>query len=575
MPSARLVLGRATLPFSMRIDEAEHAHGGLLSTFRNVGLRKLFGAEVVSGAGDGIFWVALVVFLSDQPRFGLWLTLAVIARLGPRALLSLPAGSLVDRRNLRSLVVGIEFVRAGMMGALAVLVWLDAAALPVLVLVLLSYTVAAPTRPALAAIVPTVAGERHLAGAVAVLSTIRQIMTFVGPLLGVAVAAWSTAAGFAVNAVTFAASGLLIAAVRGVPDRSQRLRPSRRTTARRGLIAAFFDGIGAVRSAPVLMPLVGLIGVMSFVRGAEMVLHVYVVRDRLGVDIGQVGLLSGAIGLGAVLAMPIASRAANSVSPVRPIVYSLLATAIPTASLALVTTTLGASGVLVAVGAGMVVFEVVIVVMVQRITPPSSLGRVFGAVNGASNTGKLVGALAAPALIALISIEGSLIAIGAAVLVVGAATIWPLITIGRATASRQRILAPSVEALGRLAIFDGASGPSLERIAAELVEERLGSGFEVVRQGESADDLYVTRSGELVVTRDGAEIGRVGADDWFGEIGLLEQRPRTATVTTACPTTVWRIPGDVFLDALDDAGAAPSALVDAMADRLASHRPAG
>ncbi len=97
----------------------------------------------------------------------------------------------------------------------------------------------------------------------------------------------------------------------------------------------------------------------------------------------------------------------------------------------------------------------------------------------------------------------------------------------------------------------------------------------MVRQGDPADDLYVTRSGELVVSRDGAEIGRVGADDWFGEIGLLEQRPRTATVTTACPTTVWRIPGDVFLDALDDAGAAPSALVDAMADRLASHRPAG
>lgn len=558
----------------MRIDEANHAHSGLLSTLRNGGLRRLFGAEVVSGAGDGIFWVALVVFLADQPRFGLWLTLAVIARLAPRALLSLPAGSLVDHSNLRSLVVGVEFLRAGVMVALAVIVSLDGEALPVLALVLVSYTVASPTRPALSAIVPTVAGERHLAGANAVLSTVRQIMTFVGPLLGVAVVAWSPAAGFAVNAATFAVSGLLIATVRGVPDRSQRLRPSRRTTASRGLVHAFVDGIGAVRSVPALAPLVGLIGVMSFVRGAEMVLHVYVVRDRLGVDVGRVGLLSGAIGLGAVLAMPIASRAANSVSPARPIVYSLLATAIPTASLALVTTTLGASAVLVAVGAGMVVFEVVIVVMVQRITPPASLGRVFGAINGASNTGKLVGALAAPALIALFGIEGSLIATAAAVMIVGAATVWPLITIGRATASRQRQLAPTVEALGDLAIFDGASGPSLERIAAELIEEHLASGSEVVRQGDPADDLYVTRSGGLVVTLDGAEIGRVGADDWFGEIGLLEQRPRTATVTTVSPTTVWRIPGDVFLDALDDAGAAPSALVDAMADRLASHRPA-
>lgn len=223
--------------------------------------------------------------------------------------------------------------------------------------------------------------------------------------------------------MAFVASGLLIAAVSGVPDRSQRLRPSRRTTAHRGLIFSFVDGIGVVRSVPALTPLVGLIGVMSFVRGAEMVLHVYVVRDRLGVAVGWVGLLSGAIGLGAVLAIPIASRAANSVSPVRSIVYSLLATAMPTASLALVTTTLGASAVLVAVGAGMVVFEVVIVVMVQRITPPASLGRVFGAINGASNTGKLIGALAAPALIAIMGIEGSLVSIGAAVIVVGAATV--------------------------------------------------------------------------------------------------------------------------------------------------------
>jgi hypothetical protein len=69
----------------MRTDEANHAHGGLLSTLRNAGLRRLFGAEVVSGAGDGIFWVALVVFIAEQPRFGLWLTLAVIVRLAPRA----------------------------------------------------------------------------------------------------------------------------------------------------------------------------------------------------------------------------------------------------------------------------------------------------------------------------------------------------------------------------------------------------------------------------------------------------------------------------------------------------------
>jgi predicted MFS family arabinose efflux permease len=552
---------------------SEQARTGLASTLKDPRLRRLYGAEIVSGAGDGVFWVALIVFLSDQPRFGLWLTLAVVARLAPRALLSVPAGSLVDRSNLRTLVVGVDLARAAVMVTMAVLVSVDAGALAVMALVLLSYTIAAPTRPALSAIVPAVAGERHLAGANAVLSTIRQIMTFVGPLLGVVVAAWSPSVGFAVNAVTFALSGLAIAAISGIPDRSQQVRASRREATRLGPISAFRDGIGVLGSNAALSPLVALIGVMYFVRGAEMVLLVYVVRERLGGDVERIGLLNGAVGLGALLAVPIAWRAANSPSPVRPIVLSLLATAIPTAALAVVTTTAGASIVLVPVGVGMVVFEVVVVVMVQRMTPPRTLGRVFGAVNGASNTGKLAGALVAPLMIAVVGVEESLVAVGAIVLVAGAAAVWPLVRIGRVTAARQRDLAPTVSALRALAIFEGASSASLERIAAQLTERDLGADTVVIRQGEPADDLYIARSGALVVVRDEVAVGDIRTGEWFGEIGLLEERPRTATVTTVEPTTVWQIPGDVFLDALDDVGAAPSALLDAMADRIASHAP--
>ncbi len=556
----------------MSVEEAADTRTRLASTLRNAGLRRLYGAEVVSGAGDGIFWVALVVFLSDQPRFGLWLTLAVVARLGPRAVLSLPAGSLVDRSRLRELIVSIEAGRAAIMAGLAVVVALDGPPAVVIGLVVVSYTVAAPTRPALSKIIPTIAGERHLAGANAVLSTVRQIMTFVGPLLGVAVAAWSSTAGFAVNAATFAVSGVILATVRGIPDRSQRPRSSRQGSSSLNPVAASIDGIRAVRSVSALTPLVALIATMSFVRGSEMVLHVYLVRDQIGDDVARVGLLSGAVGFGALVAMPIASRAANSISPVRPIVLSLVATAVPTALLAAVGTTVSASALLVFVGVGMVVFEVVIVVMVQRITSPSALGRVFGAINGASNTGKLAGALVAPALLALLGVEGALIAVGVAVFVVGAAAAWPLVSIGRVAAARQRELAPTVEVLRGLAIFDGASSYSLERIAGEVVERHVPADTVVIAEGEPADNVYVSRSGALVATRDGTAVGVIGGDDWFGEIGLVEERPRTATVTTTEPTTVWQIPGEVFLDALDEAGVAPSALVDAIAERLAAHR---
>jgi CRP-like cAMP-binding protein len=68
------------------------------------------------------------------------------------------------------------------------------------------------------------------------------------------------------------------------------------------------------------------------------------------------------------------------------------------------------------------------------------------------------------------------------------------------------------------------------------------------------------------------EVGRLTAGDWFGEIGLLDRRVRTATVTTVEDSIVWRIPGDTFLDVLEDSGAPPSAQLDGIADRLATHR---
>ncbi|MEI8239329.1 MAG: cyclic nucleotide-binding domain-containing protein, partial [Actinomycetota bacterium] len=61
----------------------------------------------------------------------------------------------------------------------------------------------------------------------------------------------------------------------------------------------------------------------------------------------------------------------------------------------------------------------------------------------------------------------------------------------------------------------------------------------------------------------------MGPGDWFGEIGLIHRRPRTATVTVASPAELWRVPGGEFLDCLADAAAPPAAMLDSMAQRMA------
>ncbi len=529
-------------------------------------LRRLYVAEAVSGAGDGVFWVGLITALASGTSVGALLTLAVVARLGPRAVLSVPAGSLVDRRRLGPLLVAADTIRALSMGVLAVVVALGAGPIAVLGIVLVSYIVGVPTRPALAVLLPQVAGESRLAAANATLSSIRQVMTFVGPLIGVALAAWSVPGAFAFNGLTFLASAALVAgpafahAVPPVPAvRAARRRPDRSTSAATGRIG----------------PLVGLIGVMYFVRGAEMVLHVMVATELLHATPATIGYFGGAIGIGAVLATPLARRSARATRPGRWIVGALVATAVPTAALAAIGH-LGAACVLLAVvGAAMVVFEVISVITVQRVADTSMMGRSFGLINGVSNGTKLAGAVFAPILVAVVGVQGALVAVGAIVLAAGVLGMGPLVQLGRDSVLRRVELQPRVTVLAQLALFAGAPRLALERIAAATVEATVAAGTVLIREGDAPDDLFIARAGRFDVSIAGRTINTMGPDDWFGEIGLVDRVPRTATVSTTVASTVWRIPGDVFLAALEDAAAPPDALVQAIADRLAAGRAVG
>lgn len=532
-------------------------------------VRRLVGMEIVSGLGDGIFWVGLVWFLIDRGAGPVGLAVAAAARLGPRALFGATAGALADRVDRKRLLVGLDLARWVTMLTLCLATASGAGVTPVVAAVFVTYTFAAPYRPALTAALPSVVGESRLASTNATVATTRQLMTFVGPIFGTAVVRfWSPSVAFGLNAASFAVSALLIGSVAGlggaVRERRRGLRHQRSSLRRE-----VSEGWSEINATPGLPTVIALVFVMYAVRGAEMILLVLIADDQLGLGAAGVGLLLGAIGLGALAALPFADRIADSRNPGLVLTGAVAATGIPFLALAMTSSPLMAFVALVALGAGVVAFELLSTVLLQRLTRRDRLGRVFGLVGSASNGGKLAGAVLAPALVAVAGLDVAVAASGAAVCLAALVSSSRLQALTALTADRRRVLQPRVNALASLGVFAGTSQQTLEMLAAYVTEEQVAAGAVVIREGDAADDLYVIRDGTFSVSVGTRQVNAMRPGQWFGEIGLLHQRERSATVTATTAATVWQIPGSVFLDALYHGSSEPTALVEVMAERLA------
>jgi CRP-like cAMP-binding protein len=91
------------------------------------------------------------------------------------------------------------------------------------------------------------------------------------------------------------------------------------------------------------------------------------------------------------------------------------------------------------------------------------------------------------------------------------------------------------DALGRCPFFARLSRGELLEVAKATEDMEVPEGKVLTRQGESGREFFVIIEGEVSVAKDGSEIRTMGPGDFFGEIALLEDTPRTATVTATTP----------------------------------------
>jgi CRP-like cAMP-binding protein len=90
-----------------------------------------------------------------------------------------------------------------------------------------------------------------------------------------------------------------------------------------------------------------------------------------------------------------------------------------------------------------------------------------------------------------------------------------------------------VDVLQRVPLFADLDKRELRRIAREFKERRFSTGETVIKEGSGGAAFYVIDSGEVTITVHGEERGKLQAGDYFGEIALLDEGARAATITAS------------------------------------------
>jgi MFS family permease len=554
---------------------------GFRGALRHRDLRLLLGSLATSGVGDWLYNVALVVYVLQATHSATWVAAASIGRLLPYVLFAPIGGALADRYGPRRTMMAADAARALLMFGLALV---TAGAGPIalaIALAFLSTAAGTPFFPGVAAMTPTVVDERSLAPANGLMTTVDSVSIALGPALGgLLLAVAEPPVAIALNGLTFIASAVLLSRVRG----GARTAPGDEE-ARRSLLMQIRDGAAAIASSRSVVMLICLMLIGTLTYGQETVLYALVPVDLLSTGANGVGYLWAAVGIGGVLGALQTGRVAGHARPALVLTVASLLAAAPLLLLPLVREPLVASGLLVVEGASFVFVEVVGTTLLQRAMPQELMGRVFGILDSLSVTATVIGALVAPVLISSTGLPGALWIAGA-VLVVLTLACWPgLRAVDRSTEGTRVELRARLRELSRLSIFAGLAPPSLEALAARAVRESRPAGEVVVREGEPAEDFYVVSAGRLQVLfrGDGAaeerQVNELGAGDYFGEIGLLERVPRTATVRTLTDCELYRVAGEEFLDVVTNAPAVSTALRAGIASSLARthplHRAAG
>lgn len=548
---------------------------GYRSALRHRDLRLLFGGLVISATGTWAYNVALLAYVYDRTHSLAWVGGAGLARFIPSLLLS-PYGGVVAERFERVRVMVCSDVLC-MLWQAAMAAVAAASGPPALIVALAALSAASGVAylPSVEAMIPQVAGEDDLAAANALNSTIENLVVILGPAIGAGLlAASSPAVVFGVNAASFAVSALIVSRMRA---RSTPVDVSEAGEA--GALAQMLVGVRAIMDTPAARVPVALCALVSFIYGTDTVLFIGISDQRLGTGADGFGYLLAASGLGGVAMALWVNRLASSTRLALVITTAAVLYCLPTALMTVIHSPALAFIVQVGRGAATLVVDVLAVIALQRATPSDRLARVFGVFWALILAAIALGTLITPPIVSALGLNGALLVMAFVPAALATLGYPALAALDREARARVAELAPRIAVLERLGIFAAAAQAVLERLAGASTEVTFPAGAAIIREGDAADALYVLVEGTAEVTAHGEAaaggertLRTMPPGSYFGEIGLLEGIPRTATVTAAQTCRCYRIDGGEFVEALTATPPAP-ALIEGVRSRLALTHP--
>ncbi len=562
-------------------DESIDTTPGAVAAFRSVWRHKrwrwLLGSSVVSLAGDFLYWVAIAVYFTGYDNSTFWISASLLARLLPYVLVSPFGGAIADRFDRRSLLVWLDTARAGLFLVMAGVVAVDGS--PVFVIGLLVFIASATAiyGAASVAAIPQLVPENDIAAANAGEEGLAQLSWFVGPALGaILVTVLDPSIVLVINAATFVVSALMVARIGNVGGATKTSADPGVTAS--SLLADVTEGGRLIFRNRGLGGLTLMATAVSFAYGAEQLLYVLVASERLDLGAEGIGYLMAAMGVGGLLATPIAARVGNSPNAGAWLIGSGMLVTLPLVLIAFTDSVPIVLGFAVVEGAAAIVFGVLSMTLLQRTVDESMMARAYSVFDAVGALGQSLGSVGAPILVAVAGLTAALQIAGGIAVVMMFVLAPAVLVLARATDQSRRRHAATADWLGKIPELASLELVELERLARSSTDRHVDEGEVVITEGDQPDKLYVVRSGRFGVLTSSPRVAvaippDLGANDVFGEIGLLRNVPRTATVTALTSADLLEIDGSVFVAIATPNAAATAPLLGGMRSRLQHTHP--